>query len=136
MSAPRSAAQRRCSTRWLARVPPAVRGRGRRSAASLPTESLLLRFMVSGFGFDLVNICWRRRIDFTGLNVARTFRNMISAEPEVRPGRRAAQSLVLDHGRVFQQILFLAFVLETFVSAQPDAIAVALYFATSGARAA
>ena len=64
------------------------------------------------------------------------FCRVITAEPAVGPGGRAAQSLVLHHKHVLQQVLFPAFVLQVFVGAQPDAIAIAVHFAAAFARAA
>src|SRR5262249_3699680 len=59
-----------------------------------------------------------------------------ASEPEVRPRGSSAQSLVLNHRCVLQQILLAVLMLESFVCAQPDAIAVAFHFTTAVARAA
>ena len=61
---------------------------------------------------------------------------MVPPKPIIRPGGSSAQSLILDDGRMIQQFLLLAIVLQPLVSAQPDAIAVAVHLATAFARAA
>src|SRR5262249_20271066 len=63
---------------------------------------------------------------------------MVAAEPEIGPGGSAAQTLVLHHRRVRQQLIFLAVMFQAFVGAQPDAIAEAVplpgAFACAAAR--
>src|SRR5581483_6011768 len=61
---------------------------------------------------------------------------MITAKPEICPSGSAAQPLILNDGRVLQQIVLATLVLQPFVSAQPDAIPKPIHFALSLSRAA
>ena len=47
-------------------------------------------------------------------------------EPEIGPGRSAAQPLVLDNRGVHEKFQFAVFGFQAFVSAQPDAVAKAI----------
>src|SRR5688572_14558388 len=64
------------------------------------------------------------------------FRKMVAPQPGVGPRRSPAQALVLNNGRVREHALLRAVVFEPLVRAQPDAVAVAVDFAPSVARAA
>src|SRR5262245_8575941 len=66
----------------------------------------------------------------------RTAGRVIAAEPVIGPRGGTAQALVLDHGRMGEEIVLASVVSKPLVGAQPDAVAEAVHLAAAVAGAA